>query len=177
MVYVTSTIAAEVFEQSYNMKPEWARWLIPQGTMEEELVEASMIFAVRPANIHNVPKVISLLSAMHVIVRETYAQCTQCGEWSHKQENCAKRSRCFRCSSEKHSFDAHVCLEDKCLDGDQACPHPPQCIVCAGPHKADYENCPLKPKNAKAKGATKRLEGPEIARIRGQQKALRNRQV
>ena len=178
MIEVTPTIAAEAFEQSCNMKLEWARWLIPQGMMEEELVEASMIFAVRPGNIHTVSKVISLLGAMHVIValspRKTCVQCTQCGEWSHKQENCAKRSRCFHYSSEKHSFDAHVCLEDKCSDGDQPCPHPPKCIVCAGLHKTDYENCPLKPKNAKTKGATKRPDGPEIARIRGQQKALRD---
>lgn len=140
-----------------------------------------MIFAVRPGNIHTVSKVISLLGAMHVIValspRKTCVQCTQCGEWSHKQENCAKRSRCFHYSSEKHSFDAHVCLEDKCSDGDQPCPHPPKCIVCAGLHKTDYENCPLKPKNAKTKGATKRPDGPEIARIRGQQKALRDWQI
>lgn len=50
------------------MQPEWAQWLIPQGVEEEDLVEASMIFADRPSNIQRIPKVISLLSKMHVIV-------------------------------------------------------------------------------------------------------------
>lgn len=56
-------------------------------------------------------------------------------------------------------------------------PHPPKRIVCAGPRKADNGNCSLKPINAKAKGATKGLDGPEIARIRGQQKVLIDRQI
>lgn len=64
------------------MQPEWARWLIPQRVEEADLVEASMIFAVRSANIQRIPKVISLLGEMHVIValpsRETPIQCTQC---------------------------------------------------------------------------------------------------
>ncbi len=66
MVEVIPTIAAEAFEQSCNMKPEWARWLIPQGILQEELVKASVIFAVRPSNIHTVLKVISQLGAMHI---------------------------------------------------------------------------------------------------------------
>ncbi len=68
MVEMTPTISADAFEQSCNMKPEWARWLISQGIMEEELVKASIIFAVSLSNIHTVSKVISLLGAMHVIV-------------------------------------------------------------------------------------------------------------
>lgn len=77
---VTPEIAAAAFQQSCNMQPEWARWLIPQGVEEEDLVEASMIFAVRPSNIQRIPKVISLLGEMYVIVallaRETPIQCT-----------------------------------------------------------------------------------------------------
>lgn len=77
---VTPEIAAEAFQQSCNMQPEWAQWLIPQGVEEEDLVEASMIFAVRPSNIQRIPKVISLLGEMYVIVallaRETPIQCT-----------------------------------------------------------------------------------------------------
>lgn len=77
---VTPEIAAEAFQQSCNMQPEWAQWLISQGVEEEDLVEASMIFAVRPSNIQRIPKVISLLGEMYVIVallaRETPIQCT-----------------------------------------------------------------------------------------------------
>lgn len=32
---VTTEIAAEAFEQSCNIRPEWASWLIPQGADEE----------------------------------------------------------------------------------------------------------------------------------------------
>ena len=105
---VPTEIAAEAFEQSCNMRPEWARWLIPQGADEEHLLEANMIFAARPSNIQRIPKVISLLGGMHVIValpaRETPTQCAKFGEWSHKKENCAKRARCYYCSSDKHVF-------------------------------------------------------------------------
>ena len=61
-------IVAKAFEQSCNMQPEWARWLIPQGADKEHLLEACMIFAVRPSNIQRISKVISLLGGMHVIV-------------------------------------------------------------------------------------------------------------
>lgn len=178
---VTPEIAAEAFQQSCNMQPEWARWLIPQGVEEEDLVEASMIFAVRPSNIQRIPKVISLLGEMHVIValpaRETPIQCTQCGEWSHKKDNCAKRARCFYCSSDKHSVESHHCQKEECPDESQSCPHPPKCIVCNGPHSADYTDCPLKPSYSKAKGALIKATAAEAAQIRGQQKVLRNRLV
>ncbi len=72
------------------MRPEWARWLISQGADEEHLLEANMIFAVRPSNIQLIPKFISLLRGMHVIValpaRETPTQYAKCGEWSHKKK-------------------------------------------------------------------------------------------
>lgn len=123
---VTAEIAVEAFEQSCNMRPEWARWLIPQGVDKDELVEASMIFAVRPVNIHSIPKVISLLDAMHVVIalpaKESPIQCVKCGEWGRKKENCAKRARCYHCSREKHSFSIHKCEEDDCKDGNPPCP-------------------------------------------------------
>lgn len=110
---VTPEIAAEAFEQSCNMRPEWARWIVSQDGEEKELVEASMTFAVRPSNIRRIPKVISLLGEMHIIVallaRETPIQCTQCGKWSHKKDKCAKRARCFHCDSNKHSLENHRC--------------------------------------------------------------------
>lgn len=178
---VTTEIAAEAFEQSCNMRPEWARWLIPQGADEEHLLEANMIFAVRPANIQRIPKVISLLGGMHVIValpaRETPTQCTNCGEWSHKKENCAKRGRCFYCSSDKHIFETHKCEEGDCIEGAPNCPHAPKCIVCNGPHNASYERCPLRPGYSKAKNSIVRLSNNEAAQIRGQQKALRSRLI
>ena len=176
---VTAEIAAEAFEQSCNMRPEWARWLIRQGVDEDELVEASMIFAVRPVNIHSIPKVISLLGAMHVVIalpaKESPVQCVKCGEWGHKKENCARRARCYHCSSDKHSFSAHKCEEDDCKDGNPPCPHPPKCIVCSGPHQASYEECPLRPTYSKAKGSIQKASGSEASRVRGQQKLLRDR--
>ena len=55
---VTTEIAAEAFEQSCNMRTEWARWLIPQRADKEHLLKANMIFAVRPSNIQHIPKAI-----------------------------------------------------------------------------------------------------------------------
>ena len=85
---VTTEIVAKAFEQSCNMQPEWARWLIPEGADKEHLLEASIISAVRPSNIQRIPKVISLLGEIHVIValpaQKTPTQCAKCGEWSHK---------------------------------------------------------------------------------------------
>ncbi len=137
-----------------------------------------MIFAVRPSNIQRILKVISLLGEMHVIValpaRETPIQCTQCREWSHKKDNCTKRTRCFYCSSDKHSVESHHCQEEKCKDESQSCPHPPKCIVCNGPHNADYTDCPLKTSYSKAKSVLIKATEAEVAQIRGQQKDLRN---
>ncbi len=178
---VTPEIASEAFQQSYNMQPEWARWLILQGVEEEDLVEASMIFAFRPSNIQQIPKVISLLGEIYVIVavsaRETPIQCTQCGKWSHKKDNFAKRTRCFYCSSDKHSVENHYCQEEECQDESQICPHLPKCIVCNGPHNADYTDCPLKPSYFKAKSALIKATEVEAAQISGQQKVLRNRLI
>ncbi len=160
------------------MQPEWARWLIPCGTKEEQLVEANMIFAVCPSNIRIMPKVISLLGAMHVIValppKKNPLQCVRCCEWSHRQENCAKLTRCYHCGSEKHAFESPKCGEERCADGTDLCPHLPRCIVCSGPHETNYENCPLRPIYSKAKGLIKRPDESEASRIRGQQKILRN---
>ncbi len=115
-----------------------------------------MIFAVHPSNIRIVPKVISLLGAMHVIValppKKNPLQCIRYGEWSHRQENCAKHTRCYQCSSEKHTFESHKYGEEECAGGTDLCLHPSGCIVCSGPHAANYENCPLRPIYSKAKG-------------------------
>lgn len=48
---VITEIAAKAFEQSCNMRPKWARCLIPQGADEDNLLKANMIFAIRPFNI------------------------------------------------------------------------------------------------------------------------------
>lgn len=116
---------------------------------------------------------------MHVVValppKETPQQCTNCGEWSHRGENCAKNPRCFTCSSTKHRTENHICCEEECSDGIQRCPHPTKCIVCGGPHMADNNTCPLRPTFSKAKGVIKRPDRDESLRIRGQQKIIRNR--
>ena len=178
---VKPEIAAEPFQQSCNMQPEWARWLIPQGIEEENLVEASVIFAVRLSNIQRIPKVISLFGEINVIVtlpaRETPIQCTKCGEWSHKKDNCAKHTRCFYCSSDKHLVESHHCQEEECQDESQSCPHSPKCIVCNSPHNADYTDYSLKQSYSKAKGALIKATSAEVAQINGQQKVLRNRLI
>lgn len=118
---------------------------------------------------------------MRVIValppKETPRQCSQCGEWTHKKENCAKRSQCFHCSSDKYDASDHSCTEEECKDSLKACLHPPKCIVCNGPHRADFEHCPLKPVYSKPKGSIKRLCGADVSQIRGQQKLIRERVV
>lgn len=59
METVTLAMAEEAFFFfSTNMIPEWGRWLTPHGRADEQMMEANMIFAVRPSNIHPLPKVI-----------------------------------------------------------------------------------------------------------------------
>lgn len=178
---VTTEMAEQAFEMSCGMKPEWGRWSTRPGEMAEEVIEANMIFAVRQQKILTIPKVIPLLGRMRVIValppKETPRQCSQCGEWTHKKENCAKRPRCFHCSSDKHDASYHSCTEEECKDSLKACPHPPKCIVCSGPHTANFEHCPLKPAYSKPKGSMRRLGGADVSQIRGQQKLIRDRVV
>lgn len=176
---VSIAIAEEAFEMATGMKPEWGRWTIVKDKEEEEIVEGNMIFAVRPQNISSIPKVISILGKMRVIralpPKETAQQCTGCGEWSHKRENCAKKARCFHCGSGKHSLQKHTCLEEECGNGATFCPHPPKCIVCAGPHLADYDKCTLRPVYSKTKGGIKKPTKAEVVQVRSQQKVLRTR--
>lgn len=56
---VSVEMAEQAFEMSCSMRPEWGRWILPQGKLDEEIIEANMIFAVKPQNVHSVPKVIS----------------------------------------------------------------------------------------------------------------------
>ncbi len=160
------------------MQPELARWVIPQWVEEEDLVEASMIFAVGPSNVQRIPQVISFVDEMNVIValpaRENLIQFTKCGEWSHEKDDCAKRTRCFHSSSDKHQIESHHCQEEECQDESQCCTHPPKCIVCNGPHNADYIDCSQKPSYSKAKSALIKATAAEVARIGSQQKVLRN---
>lgn len=65
---VSVEMAEQAFEMSCNIRPEWGRWVLPQSKMDEEIIEANMTFAVRPQDVHSVPKVISLLGKMRVIV-------------------------------------------------------------------------------------------------------------
>ncbi len=91
--------------------------MIPQGNIKEEIIEANMIFEVRPQNVQSVPKVISLLGKMRVIValplKNTPRKCMKFGEWTHKRKNYAKRPRCFQCSSDRHITEEHICLENE----------------------------------------------------------------
>lgn len=166
---------------SYGMKPEWGRWSTRPGEMAEELIEANMNFAVRQQNIHSIPKVIPLLGRMRVVValppKKTPRQCSQCGEQTHKIENCAKQPRCFHCSSDKHDTSNHSCTEEECKNSLKLCSHPPKCIVCNGPHIAYFEHCPIKPSCSKPKGSIERLSGADVSQIRGQQKLVRDRVI
>lgn len=168
---VTTEMAEQAFEMSCGMKPEGGRWSTQPGKMAEEVIEANMIFAVRQQNICTIPKVIPLLGRMRVVValppKETPWQCSQCGEWTHKKKNCAKRPRCFYCSSDKHDASNHICTEKKCKNSLKACPHPPKCIVCSRLHTANFEHCPLKPAYSKPKGCMRRLGGADVSQICG----------
>ncbi len=118
---------------------------------------------------------------MRVVVplppKETQRQYSQFGECTYKKENCAKRPWCFYCSSDKHDARDHSCTEEQCKDGLKAYPHPPKCIVCNGPHTADFKRCPLKPVYTKPKGSIKRLSGADVSQICAQQKLIRERVV
>ncbi len=109
--------------------------------------------------------------------KETQWQCSQCGEWTHKKENCAKRPRCFHCSSDKHDASDHSFTEEECKDNLKAFPHPPKCIVCNGPHTSDFKHCPLKPVYSKSKKSIKKLGGGDVSQICGQQNLIREQVV
>lgn len=181
LIDVSVEMTEQAFEMSCSMRSEWGRCIFLQGKLDEEIIEANMIFAMKPQNVHSVPKVILLLGNMRVIValppKETPRQCAQCGEWTHKRENCAKRLRCFCCSSDKHEMSSHSCYEKECMESSVFCLYPPKCIVCGGPHEADHESCLLKPVYSKVKGAITKPKGAEVARIWGQLKAIRERTI
>ena len=91
---------------SCGMKPEWVRWSVYPGRETEETMEANLMFAVRPQNIHPTPKAISILRKMRAVValppKKSAPQCLQCDKWIQKKENSAKRQQCFQCSIDKH---------------------------------------------------------------------------
>lgn len=53
---------------SFSMRPEWRRWLLPQGKLDKEIIKANMIIAVKPQNMWEVPEVILLLGTIWVMV-------------------------------------------------------------------------------------------------------------
>ncbi len=77
-------MAEQAFEMSCSMKLHWSRWSARPGEMVEEVIDTDMIFAVRQQNICTIPKVISLLGKMRVVVallpKKTPRQSSRCGE-------------------------------------------------------------------------------------------------
>lgn len=65
---VTLKMAKEEFKMFCGMRPKYGRWVIPQRKIEKEIIEANIIFAVKPQNVQSVPKIISLLGKSHIIV-------------------------------------------------------------------------------------------------------------
>lgn len=176
---VSISIAEEAFEMATGMKSEWERRTMVKDTDQVDQVEGNMIFAVRPQNIRSMLKVISILGYMRIIwalpPKETAQQCTRCGEWSHKSENCAKQARCFHCRRGKHISQEHSCLEKECGNGATFCPHPPRCIICAGPHLANNEKCSLRPSYSKTKNRTRKPTKTGVLQVHSQQAILCSR--
>lgn len=48
---VTIDMAEQAFEMSCGIKPEWGRWSVRHGENTEDMIKASMIFAVRPQKV------------------------------------------------------------------------------------------------------------------------------
>lgn len=96
---VTIDMAEQAFEMSCGIKPEWGRWSVRPGENTEDMIKANMIFAVRPQNIRTIPKVISLLGRISVIValspKETPRQCSQYGECPTKKKIMLRRPAVF----------------------------------------------------------------------------------
>lgn len=65
---MTTNMAEEVFEMSYNIKPELACWIDRTCFIIEKTIETNIIIAVWPQNIRQIPKLILLLGKMYVIV-------------------------------------------------------------------------------------------------------------
>ncbi len=150
---------------------------MPQGVEEKVLVESSLIFAVGPSIIQQIPKVISLLGKRYVILglhaREILynAQSVENGVIKKTiTPNVLVASIVVVINTQ---LKATTASQDEC----QSCPHAPKCIVCNGLHTVDYISCPLKPRYSKAKGALIEASATEVAQIRDQQKVLRNRLI
>ncbi len=150
--------------------------------IDEEIIKANMVFAVRLQNINSISKVIPPLGKMFVIItlapKETPRQCTYCGKWIHKRKNWAKRLRYFYCNSPKHTTATFTCSEEECADENTLnCPHSPKCIVYRGPHPSKNSNCSLRSLFSKAKRIVNRPDKKEISCKRGQQKVFKTRMV
>lgn len=106
---------------------------------------------------------------MRIIValplKKTLRQYIYCEKWTHKRENCAKKPRCFQCSSDRHTTEKHICLKNEYAKNTSLCPYPSKCIVCNRAYKVEHKNCPLKLVYSKAKGIIKKPEQSKIACI------------
>ena len=76
---VASEKMEEAFEMFCGIRLEWERWVITQRKIKEEIIKPNMMFAITPQNVLSVPKVISLLGKMGVMIallpKENSGQC------------------------------------------------------------------------------------------------------
>lgn len=129
--------------------------MILQGKIEEEIIEANMIFTFQPENVQSVPEVISLLGKISVIIalppKEILIQYMQCRKWTYKCENCAKQLRCFQSTSNRYTKEEYISLKNKYTKSTCLYPHFLNCIIYGRANRVEKNCCTLKLVYSKSK--------------------------
>lgn len=94
-------------------------------------------------------------------------QCRKCWEFDHGQEHCTRPELCCVCGSKGHTWAGHP------IDTTDAESNVSRCTHCGGPHRADYEKCPLRPSRQNGTGRLVYPYPQEAKSIRKQQRKLR----
>lgn len=68
--------------------------------------------------------------------KNSITQCWNCQEVGHGSGNCNKRPRCLKCAATHPTRECHI--KERNEENRQKL----KCCNCAGPHPANYRNCP-----------------------------------
>ncbi|KAH9933222.1 uncharacterized protein BXZ73DRAFT_25683, partial [Epithele typhae] len=75
--------------------------------------------------------------------RRQVPHCGLCQRWGHPRVRCtAPSSVCEHCGGD-HDIRHHCAIAVCCRgSGNVVCPHPPKCVNCGQPHRANARECP-----------------------------------
>lgn len=95
-------------------------------------------------------------------------QCGRCQHF-HSQHGCTRPSTCVYCGSTEHDSRGHPLTSAAAED------NIPKCFHCRGPHKADYQECPARPRYNEKTGRHAPVSRAERGSLRAQQHLLRQK--